>query len=76
VNEPLRIIIVDDEPLARDSIRVLLEHEAGVRVVGEASGVDAAALIARTRPDIMFSATPGPALPCTVMLACMFMPPR
>jgi two-component system LytT family response regulator len=52
--EPLTAIIVDDEPLARDSIRVLLEKEPDIRVAGEASGVDAAALIARTRPDIMF----------------------
>jgi hypothetical protein len=28
----------------------------------------------RTRPDIMFSAAPVPALPCTVMVACWFMP--
>ena len=33
------------------------------------------ALDARRVPDIMFSAPPGPALPCTVMFACLFMPP-
>ena len=27
-----------------------------------------------TRPDIMFSATPGPALPWTMTVACLFMP--
>lgn len=54
MSEPLRVIIVDDEPLARDSIRMLLEDDRDVRVVGEASGADAAALIARTRPDILF----------------------
>ena len=27
-----------------------------------------------TRPDIMFSATPGPAEPCTVTAASRFMP--
>lgn len=52
--EPLRVIIVDDEPLARDSIRLLLERDPEVCVAGEATGSDAAALIARTRPDIMF----------------------
>src|SRR5260370_29869056 len=52
--EPLRVVIVDDEPLARDSIRTLLAHDADVRVMGEGSGSDAAALIARTRPDILF----------------------
>ena len=27
-----------------------------------------------TWPDIMFSATPRPALPCTITVACLFMP--
>jgi two-component system LytT family response regulator len=52
--EPLRVIIIDDEPLARDSIRALLEGDAEVRVVGEGTGAEGAALIARTRPDLMF----------------------
>jgi len=49
-----RALIVDDEPLARESIRVLLERDRDVEIVGECSGVDAAALVARTRPHIMF----------------------
>ncbi|HXH94887.1 MAG TPA: LytTR family DNA-binding domain-containing protein [Thermoanaerobaculia bacterium] len=53
-SEPLRVIIIDDEPLARDSIRALLEGDAEVRVVGEGTGAEGAALIARTRPDLMF----------------------
>jgi two-component system LytT family response regulator len=47
-------LIVDDEPLARESIRVLLERDRDVEIVGECSGTDAAALVARTRPHIMF----------------------
>lgn len=54
MTDPLRILIVDDEPLARDSIRSLLAGDAEVRVVGEGTGSDAEALIARGRPDIMF----------------------
>ena len=50
----LRVLIVDDEPLARESIRVLLQRDKEVEIVGECSGVDAAALVARTRPHIMF----------------------
>ena len=30
--------------------------------------------LTRTVPDIMFSPTPGPAEPCTVMVAASFMP--
>lgn len=51
---PLRVAIVDDEPLARESLRLLVERDAEVEVCGDATGVDAAALIARTRPDILF----------------------
>jgi two-component system LytT family response regulator len=51
---PLRVILVDDEPLARDAIRALLTPDPEVRIVGEGTGTDAAALIARTRPDLMF----------------------
>lgn len=54
MTDPLRILIVDDEPLARDSIRSLLADDAEVRVVGEGTGSDAEALVARGRPDIMF----------------------
>jgi two-component system, LytTR family, response regulator len=54
VSDALRILIIDDEPLARDSIRALLMEDAEVRVVGEGTGSDAAALVARTRPDLMF----------------------
>lgn len=54
MSEPLRVVIVDDEPLARDAIRVLLKDDPEVRVVGGTSGADAAALIARTHPDLMF----------------------
>ena len=54
MTEPFRILIVDDEPLARDSIRALLADDADVRVIGEGTGSAAAALVARTRPDILF----------------------
>jgi two-component system, LytTR family, response regulator len=54
VTDPLRVVIVDDEPLARDAIRALLADDADVRVMGEGTGSDAAAVIARMRPDILF----------------------
>jgi two-component system LytT family response regulator len=49
-----KVLIIDDEPLARDGIAALLAHDADVEVVGQGSGVDAVALIARLRPDILF----------------------
>jgi two-component system LytT family response regulator len=50
----LRAIVIDDEPLARETIRVLLAGDPEVAVVGEGTGREGAALIARTRPDLMF----------------------
>ena len=51
---PLKVLVVDDEPLARENVRVLLAADPQVEVVGECTGVDAVGVIARLRPDIMF----------------------
>ena len=37
----LRAMIVDDEPLPRDAIRLLLERDPEVAIAGECSGVSA-----------------------------------
>jgi two-component system LytT family response regulator len=51
----LRVAIVDDEPLARDALRLLLADDPEVQVVGEAGDGDAAvALIAAQAPDLVF----------------------
>jgi two-component system LytT family response regulator len=51
---PIRVLVVDDEPLARQAIRLLLAADPEVEIVGECSGVDGAAAIERTRPDLLF----------------------
>ncbi|MCX6952755.1 MAG: LytTR family DNA-binding domain-containing protein [Verrucomicrobia bacterium] len=51
----IRAIIVDDEPTARRGVRLLLERDGGVDIVGEAAGgVEAADLIRREKPDLAF----------------------
>ena len=50
----LKVLIVDDEPLAREVLQTLLAEDPEIVVAGQGSGVDAAALIARLRPDILF----------------------
>jgi two-component system LytT family response regulator len=51
----IRTLIADDEPLARHGVRLLLERDTGIEIVGEASGgVEAADLIQRLRPDLVF----------------------
>lgn len=51
----LRVLLVDDEPLARDRLRALLRAEPAVEIVGEcASGRDAIAAIKAAPPDVVF----------------------
>src|SRR4051794_34178698 len=51
----LRVLIVDDEPLARQRIRSLLEAEPDIAVVGECDdGHKAVAAIREHRPDLIF----------------------
>jgi two-component system LytT family response regulator len=52
--EELRVLLVDDEPLARDLLRHLLA-EAGVSVIGECTdGLQAIEAIHRLAPDLVF----------------------
>lgn len=51
----IRVLIVDDEPLARERLRELLEERSDVAVVGEAEdGPDAATAIREEAPDLVF----------------------
>lgn len=51
----LRVLVIDDEPLARQGVRGLLEAQDGVEVVGEASsGEEAVEAIGDLEPDIVF----------------------
>jgi two-component system LytT family response regulator len=51
----IRALIVDDEPLARQGVRVRLEREADIEVVAEADdGAQAVEAIRRHRPDLVF----------------------
>jgi len=51
----IRTLIVDDEPLARERLRTLLEREADVEMVGECGdGVEAVDAILELAPDLVF----------------------
>ena len=51
----IRAVIVDDEPLARASLSVLLRPDPEIEIVGECgSGVEAPEEIRRTKPDLLF----------------------
>jgi two-component system LytT family response regulator len=50
-----RVLIVDDEPLARERIRTLLQEEPGFELVGEAGdGTTGAESILALQPDMVF----------------------
>ena len=51
----IRVGIVDDEPVAREGLRIWLNAEPDVTVVGEAgSAPEAVALVRREHPDLLF----------------------
>ena len=51
----LRTLVVDDEPLARTNLLVLLRRHAEIEIVGECgSGIEALAEIRKSKPDLVF----------------------
>jgi two-component system, LytTR family, response regulator len=54
LRDRLRVLLVDDEPLARGLLRLLLRDDPDVTVVGECSGIDGVGAVARAHPDILF----------------------
>ncbi|WP_150308801.1 response regulator [Planctomonas psychrotolerans] len=51
---PIRVLLVDDQELVRAGIRVILESEEGLQVVGEAGdGLQALARVSELRPDVV-----------------------
>src|SRR5947199_642196 len=55
MSEPVRVVIVDDEPLARQHVADRLAHEENVQIVGQAdNGTDAVDIIRRVHPDVVF----------------------
>ena len=49
-----RILIVDDAPAVRESLRWLLEDEAGLTVIGDtATGAEALQLAVHLKPDLV-----------------------
>ena len=54
-NAPIRVLVVDDELLARERVIELLAREAGVEIVGTAdNGVAAVEAIRSKKPDLVF----------------------
>ena len=72
----LAALIVDDEPLARETVRLLLARDPDVRVVGECGSGDAALdVIAREEVDLLFLDVRMPGLDGLGALARLDPPP-
>jgi two-component system, LytTR family, response regulator len=53
--ERIRVLIVDDEPIARRGVREYLEDESGIEIIGECgNGREAVAAILSQEPDLVF----------------------
>src|SRR5258707_6922024 len=51
----IRTVVVDDEPLARTNVSVMLKHDPEIEIVSECgSGVEALAEIRSRKPDLVF----------------------
>ena len=54
-SQSIRALIVDDEPLARSNLKVLLRQDTDVESINECgSGTEAVARIRTARPDLVF----------------------
>ncbi|MEJ0088754.1 MAG: response regulator [Limisphaerales bacterium] len=68
----LRVIIVDDEPLARERVRTFLAEEPDIEVLAEcADGVAAVKAIEQHRPDLVFLDVQMPRLTGFEVLAAL-----
>ena len=55
VFKKIRALVVDDEPLARSNLTVLLRHDPEIEVVSECgTGMEAVAEIRNSKPDLVF----------------------
>ena len=53
-SDVVRVALADDQPLVRSGLRMILEGEPDLEIVGEASDGDAAVdLVTRTAPDVL-----------------------
>lgn len=54
MSEPIRVLLVDDQRLMREGLRILLELEPDLKVIGEAEDGDAALrAYDKSRPDVV-----------------------
>jgi DNA-binding NarL/FixJ family response regulator len=68
----MRIFLADDQTKVRFALRVLLERQPGLKVVGEAAdAAEAAAIVEATAPDLVFMDWELPGMASVELLALL-----
>ena len=63
MNEPIRVLVVDDQTLVRSGLRLVLQGREGLEVVGEAAnGEEALRAVRRLQPDVVLMDVRMPAM--------------
>ena len=80
MSAPIRVVVVDDDPMVRTGLRLILGGNSGIEIVAEAvDGQDAVQVVTRTRPDVVLMDIRMPrrdGLSATVELLALSDPPR
>ncbi len=54
MSDPIRVVLVDDDPMVRTGLGLILGGDRGIAIVAEAGdGEEAIAVVARERPDVV-----------------------
>jgi DNA-binding NarL/FixJ family response regulator len=76
----IRVVLVDDEPMVRSGLRMILESDPGIDVVGEAGdGAEAVPLVRSQQPDVVCMDVRMPdvdGIRATELLLALEHPPR
>jgi two-component system LytT family response regulator len=68
----MHVLIIDDEPLAREELNLLLQAEEDITVIGEcANAIEGIAAIHRMKPDVVFLDIQMPRISGLEMLAML-----
>ncbi|MBW3140035.1 two-component system response regulator BtsR [Ferrimonas balearica] len=68
----IRTLLIDDEPLAREELAILLEHHDDIEIVGEANNaIEGMAQINQLKPDLVFLDIQMPKITGMEMLAML-----